>query len=86
MRKSLKFALRFVAVLAVVALIQVTLVAPSPTGNPYASALSNVSVGAAYAFPINCPNNSCGGKKGCRADHGFYCTTSGGGCATSKCL
>lgn len=86
MRKSLKLALRFVAVLAVVALIQVALVAPSPAGNPYASALSTVSVGAAYAFPINCPNNSCGGKKGCRADHGFYCTTSSDGCATSKCL
>lgn len=86
MRKTLRFALRFVAVIAVVALIQVALVAPSPTGNPYASALSNVSVGSAYAVPINCPNNSCGGKKGCRADHGFYCTLSGSGCETSKCL
>jgi len=86
MRKTLRFALRFVAVIAVVALIQVALVAPPPAGNPYASALSNVSVGSAYAFPINCPNNSCGGKKGCRSDHGFYCTTSSGGCQTSKCL
>jgi hypothetical protein len=63
MRKSLQLALRFVAVVAVVALIQVALVAPSPAGNPYASALSNVSVGVAYAFPINCPNNSCGGER-----------------------
>lgn len=86
MRKTLKFALRLVAVVAVVALIQVALVATPPAGNPYVSALSNVSASAAYAAPINCPNNSCGGKKGCRADHGFYCTISGGSCQTSKCL
>jgi len=86
MRKALRFALRFVAVIAVVALVQMALVAPQPAGNPYASALSTVSVGAAYAVPINCPNNSCGGKKGCRSDHGFYCTFSSGTCQTSKCL
>ena len=86
MRKTLRFALRFVAVIAVVALVQAALVATPPSGNPYVSALSNVSASAAYAVPINCPNNSCGGKKGCRSDHGFYCTLSGSGCQTSKCL
>jgi len=81
-----KHAARFLAIVAVIALVQMAVVASSPAHNPYVSALSNVSVGSAYAIPINCPNNSCGGKKGCRADHGFYCDTSSGTCQTSKCL
>ena len=86
MSLALKLTTRFLLIVAVVALVQ-TLVAPSaPAGNPYVSALSNLSVGSTYAVPINCPNNSCGGRKGCRADHGFYCTTSGGTCQTSKCI
>jgi hypothetical protein len=81
-----KYAARSLAIVAVIALLQMVLVPSAPAHNPYVSALSNVSVGSTYAVPINCPNNSCGGKKGCRADHGFYCTISSGSCQTSKCI
>jgi hypothetical protein len=86
MRTALKLAGRFLLIVAVVALIQLTLAPSAPAQSPYASALSNLSAGPAFAYPINCPNNSCGGKKGCRSDHGFYCTLSNGSCQTSKCL
>jgi hypothetical protein len=86
MRRALKFAVRSLAVVAVMALIQMVLVPAAPAVGPYVSALSGVPVDAAYAIPINCPNNSCGGKKGCRSDHGFYCDFSSGTCRTSKCL
>ncbi len=86
MPASLKFAARFLTVVAVIALIPMALAPSAPAQNPYVSPLSNVSVGSAFAIPINCPNNSCGGKKGCRSDHGFYCDTSSGTCQTSKCL
>jgi hypothetical protein len=81
-----KYSARFLVIVAVIALVQTALVPSAPAHNPYVSALSSVSVGSTYAIPINCPNNSCGGKKGCRADHGFYCDTSSGTCQTSKCL
>ena len=86
MSRPTRFAVRFLAIVALVALVQIALAPSAPVSNPYASALSNISVGPALAFPINCPNNSCGGKKGCRSDHGFYCTTSSGSCQTSKCI
>jgi hypothetical protein len=86
MPTSLKFAARFLAIVAVIALFQMTLAPSTPSQNPYVSALSSVSVGTVLAYTINCPNNSCGGKKGCRSDHGFYCDTSSGTCQTSKCL
>ena len=86
MKRAAGFAARFLAIVAVIAVIQMTLAPSAPAHTPYVSALSNLSVGSAFAFPINCPNNSCGGKKGCRSDHGFYCTTSSGSCQTSKCL
>src|SRR3989442_5140197 len=71
---------------AAVALIQPVIVPADPAKGRYVSALSNVSVDLVFAYPINCPNNSCGGKRGCRSDHGFYCTTSSGTCQTSKCI
>jgi hypothetical protein len=86
MSKIVSYPIRFLAVVAVIALLHAATVAPAGTRNPYVSALSNVAIGSTYAVPINCPNNSCGGKKGCRADHGFYCDTSSGTCQTSKCL
>jgi hypothetical protein len=86
MSRSSAFAARCLAIIAAIALIQ-TMSAPSTTTrSPYLSALSNLSVGPVFAFPIDCPNKSCGGKKGCRSDHGFYCDTSSGSCQTSKCL
>jgi hypothetical protein len=86
MKRAVKFSARFLAIVAVIALIQMTLAPSAPVQNPYGSALSNISVGQTFAFPINCPNDSCGGKKGCRSDHGFYCTNSNGSCQTSKCI
>lgn len=86
MSKIVGYPARFLAVVAVIALLYAFAAPTAGTSNPYVSALSSVSIGSAYAVPINCPNNSCGGKKGCRADHGFYCDTSSGTCQTSKCL
>ena len=86
MSMVIQYSARFLAIVAVTALVLAALAPSVPAHNPYISALSIVSIGSTYAVPINCPNNSCGGKKGCRADHGFYCTLSGGTCQTSKCL
>jgi hypothetical protein len=87
MSMTVKFTTRFLAIAAVAALAAGLLAPSVPAHGPYASALSSLSVGSAYAVPINCPNNSCGGKKGCRADHGFYCTiASDGSCQNSKCI
>ena len=86
MSMVIKYSARFLAIVAVTGLALTALAPSVPAHNPYVSALSSVSIGSTYAIPINCPNNSCGGKKGCRADHGFYCTLSGGTCQTSKCL
>ena len=86
MSKALRFSVKFLALVALVAVAQALVAPAAPAHHPYASALSTVSVGTAYAAPINCPNNSCGGKKTCRADHGFYCTVSNGVCSTSKCI
>jgi hypothetical protein len=86
MSKIVVYPARFLAAVAVIALLLAVTAPSADTPNPYGSALSSVAIGSAYAIPINCPNNSCGGKKGCRADHGFYCDTSSGTCQTSKCL
>jgi len=86
MSMAFRYPARLLAIVAVIALVQMALAPSAPAHNPYVSALSTLSVGSTYAIPINCPNNSCGGRKGCRSDHGFYCDTSSGICQTSKCL
>jgi len=87
MPRSLRYTARFLALMLIVAAVHAAVAPTLPVNNPYMSALASINAGAAMAIPINCPNNSCGGKKGCRADHGFYCTLgTDGSCATSKCL
>ena len=80
-----RYTVRFAVALAILAAI-VLVGSPAQGPGPYLSALADGAVTSAFAVPINCPNNSCGGKKGCRADHGFYCTLSGTSCENSKCL
>jgi len=86
MSMVIKYSARFLVIVAVTALVLTALAPSVPAHSPYVSPLSSVSIGSTYAIPINCPNNSCGGKKGCRSHHGFYCDTSSGSCQTSKCL
>lgn len=87
MSRAPRHAVRFLMVIAVVAALHAALAPSLPVNSPYLSALSDITGGAVMAIPINCPNNACGGKKGCRSDHGFYCTIdAAGGCSNSKCL
>ncbi len=87
MHRTLRYAARALALMLLIAAVHAVVAPTLPVNDPYMSALSDITAGAAMAIPINCPNNSCGGKKGCRSDHGFYCTLgTGGSCATSKCL
>ena len=87
MTRPFRYALRFLALVAVVAALHAAVAPNLPVNHPYMSALSDVTASSAMAVPINCPNNSCGGRKGCRSDHNFYCTIdASGACNTSKCL
>lgn len=86
MSRTVLYTRRILIVLAFAVLAQAVLAPATTAPGPYLSALSSLTVGATTAAPINCPNNSCGGKKGCRSDHSFYCTLDATGCQTSKCL
>ena len=86
MSRTMIDARRILIVLALAVVAQALLAPSASVPGPYLSALSSLTVGATTAAPINCPNNSCGGRKGCRSDHSFYCTLGSTGCTTGKCL
>jgi hypothetical protein len=84
MRKSLRFALRILVIVAVVAALP-TLLAPSAsTHSPYASALSNLVSSPVYAN--GCPDKGCDQGISCVSATGLKCIRfNGKGCTATLC-
>jgi hypothetical protein len=84
LRKSARYALRSVVLIAVV--VALTMVhAPASVGDsPYLSALS--AVAAWPAFAAGCPNKACDRGVSCYASAGFKCIHfNGKGCTATVC-
>jgi len=83
-RKSIKYALRIVALGAVVASLAMMLTAPTSTHTPYSSALSNLIASPAYA--MGCPDKFCADRTTCTSLAGYKCLHfNGKGCRSSLC-
>jgi len=94
MTSPIKLVLRFLAIVSVLGVISVLLAPASPGNSPYASALSDLTIGPALAAPSSCANTICSstGAKKCDHNQGTYCHKTnrippggGTGCATNYC-
>ncbi len=91
MQSRIRFAVRALACLAVVALVPTLVSSPVPTSGPYGSALSTVATVSVFAAG-SCNNKACsqaprGLKFTCVSSPGTNCKTVQGGtdCAVSNC-
>jgi hypothetical protein len=89
MRRSAKFALRFIALAVVAGLVVSFLGSPAPARTPYLSALSGFAVGQAYAAAY-CNNKACvGGSRyniSCGNVTNYHCAKYGRGlCSNNPC-
>ena len=84
MSNVVKIALRVLVVAAILTVIP--LVPSAPTGSPYVSSLSNVTVGAAFASQT-CENKGCNGPASCGHNKNFNCINPGAPthCVTAAC-
>ena len=86
MRRPLKLALRFVAILGVIGLVAAVVSVPAAsTPSPYASALSGLAAGAVYAAPPSCGNTGCNRYGHCSKARGYNCDYSAGECQQLPC-
>ena len=84
MRTSMKYALRVVALTAVVASLSMLLAPPAPAHTPYASALSSLMTSPVYA--MGCQNRICLDRTTCSSGAGYKCLHfNGKGCFSSIC-
>ena len=84
MRKSIHFHLRIVMLVGLLALLNVTLVSPTPSHTPYSSALSGLA--GASAGGGGCPNKICSDGIACVDGTGFKCVRfNGRGCTSRLC-
>ena len=84
MRQSIRSPLRIVMGVAILALMSVTLVSPTPSHTPYASALSGLA--GTDAGGGGCPNKVCSDGLECVAGDGFKCIRfNGRGCTSRLC-
>jgi hypothetical protein len=87
MRNPLRFTLRFLVIVAVIAALPALLGPASPGGSPYLSALSNLSTGSVIAS-THCPDKVCSSFSGpCAKAAGYTCAGGGGfgQCFTKAC-
>jgi len=90
MTRSLRFALRFALVLAVLAALQLVSGTSPRGGSPYLSALSDVTGGAAIAAP-GCNTKYCAKEPGRRtptchqATAAYNCSAAGNVCTITPC-
>ncbi len=85
MHKSLRYAFRFLVIVAVVAALPALLAPTSPANSPYLSALSNLTAGSVLASNT-CPNKVCASFGGpCVKATGYICADGGGQCFTRLC-
>jgi len=86
MSRTLRFALRFLAVIAVVALIPSLVGAPAADRGPYLSALSTLAVPDAYAASHPHCFRTCTPKNTCTTGTlPTVCLTSNGVCSSGTC-
>lgn len=82
MPRPILLALRFMAVLAALAVVASVLGPATSTGSPYGSALSDLAGSAAMASPP-CDNRNCvSGTGPCQHNQGTVCSWGGG---NTKC-
>jgi len=85
MCKSLRYAFRFLVIVAVVAALPALIGPASPANSPYLSALSNLTAGSVLASN-SCPNKVCASFGGpCVKATGYICAGGGGQCFTRLC-
>ena len=85
MREPVKLGLRFLVIVAVLGLVGVTFSPSSPTGSPYASSLSALTISSAWAAPSSCQNAACNALTHCSHNKGTSCHHTAGECQTSPC-
>jgi len=84
MRRSIRYALRIVVLVAVIASLPVLLTPPAPTQAPYLSALSDLAAAPAYA--AGCPDKLCSHGIECVSGIGYKCIRfNGKGCTATPC-
>ncbi len=88
MSRSIKYAARFVVIVALVAMVSVLFAPSSSTNSPYLSALSNMAASATMAAPP-CHNMHCGilRPNTCKPSTLFNCTIDKktGACSSVAC-
>ena len=89
MRRTTRFALRFLLIVAALALISSLVTSPGPRSSPYLSALSDLAVPQAYAAKKTCNYKACGGSRYSEACNpttfASSCTNSKGFCIVGNC-
>ena len=84
LRKSVRYALRAVMLIAVFASLTMLHTPASPSHSPYLSALSGLAVSPAYA--AGCPDKACDRGVSCYASAGYKCIRfNGKGCTATIC-
>jgi len=87
MRKSLRFALRFLVIVGVIAALPALFGPASPASGPYLSVLSNLAGGSVLAS-THCADKVCSSFSGPCAKLAGYTCAGGGGfgqCFTKAC-
>ena len=81
MRTPVTFAVKFLAVIAVLGLVSFVLAPASHVSGPYISALSDLAASSALAAKPGCPNKQCVNHKcvsmfnwTCKTGVGSYCS------------
>jgi len=86
MRRPSNLAVRCAALVFVTVLLAAFFAAaPMPAPSPYASALSGLFAGSAYAAPSTCGNTGCNRFGHCSKVHGYNCRFAGGECQQTAC-
>ncbi len=85
MSKPVKLGLRFLVIVALLAVVGVTFSPSNPTSSPYASSLSNLTTSSAWAAPSTCQNAACNAFGRCSHNKGTSCHHTAGECQTSPC-
>ena len=84
LRRSVKYAVRAVVLIAVVASLSMLNAPASPGLSPYSSALSGLA--ASPAFAAGCPDKACDHGVSCFASVGYKCIRfNGKGCTATVC-
>jgi len=84
MRASLRYALRFLVIVVVVAVLPALVGQVSPANSPYLSVLQDLSASAELSASPTCPNKACVAST-CQHNTGTKCHIKGTLCASPAC-